>query len=134
MAVSDRKDESDGRHYSEYLKVMCCELCGWWFVSQDIWDSSCGLKQDFALRSLTATGAALRTFSPGPDDAQLDVLESEMQSHLFGNGTSVGWAVLEDVTKGVFREFGYDARVTARSKDGGIDVILDHTYLGDVYA
>jgi HJR/Mrr/RecB family endonuclease len=34
----------------------------------------------------------------------------------------------------VLREFGYDARVTARSKDGGIDVIVDHNGYGDVYA
>ena len=113
---------------------MCCELCGWWFVSRDTWDSSCGSMPDRALRSLAATGAALRTFSPGPDDQQLDMLEREINSHFLGDGTSAAWAALEDVTKGVFREFGYDARVTARSKDGGIDVILDHAKFGDIYA
>jgi len=134
LAVSDRNDESDGRRYSEYIKVMCCNLCGWWFVSKDTWDSSCGSVPDRALRSLTATGAALRTFSLGPDDQQLVILESEIQAHLAGNGPSSAWAALEDATKGVFREFGYQARVTARSKDGGIDVIVDHTEFGDVYA
>ncbi|MWV18261.1 hypothetical protein F3I16_19650 [Pseudomonas sp. L-22-4S-12] len=134
LAVSDRHDESDGRRYSEYIKVMCCALCGWWFVSKDTWDSSCGSVPDRALRSLTATGAALRTFSPGPDDGQLVILEGEIQAHLLGNGPSAAWAALEDVTKGVFREFGYQARVTARSKDGGIDVIVDHAEFGDVYA
>lgn len=113
---------------------MCCDLCGWWFVSRDTWDSSCGSVPDRALRSLTATGAALRTFSPGPADEQLVTLESEIQAHLHGNGPSTAWAALEDVTKGVFREFGYQARVTARSKDGGIDVIVDHAEFGDVYA
>lgn len=46
----------------------------------------------------------------------------------------MAWAALEDVTKGVFREFGYEARVTARSKDGGIDVIVDHAEHADIYA
>lgn len=134
LAVSDRKDESDGRRYSEYVKVMCCELCGWWFVSRDTWDSSCGSVPDRALRTLAATGAALRTFSPGPNDEQLAILESELQSHLCGNGTSAAWSALEDVTKGIFREFGYEARTTARSKDGGVDVIVNHTEFGEVYA
>jgi Restriction endonuclease len=134
LIVSDRKDESDGRRYSEYVRVMCCELCGWWFVSRDTWDSSCGSVPDRALRSLTATGAALRNFPPGPDDNQLALLESEIEAHLLGHGTYGAWSALEDVTRGVFREFGYDARVTARSKDGGIDVIVDHVEFGDVYA
>ncbi|AZC48417.1 hypothetical protein C4K35_0812 [Pseudomonas chlororaphis subsp. piscium] len=134
LRISDRKDESDGRRYSEYIKVMRCELCGWWFVSRDTWDSSCGSVPDRALRSLTATGAALRTFSPGPDDIQLALLESEIESHLLRHGASEAWAQLEDVTRGVLREFGYDARITARSKDGGIDVIVDHSTLGDIYA
>ncbi|WP_157651618.1 restriction endonuclease [Burkholderia ubonensis] len=102
-------------------------------MSKDTWDSSCGSVPGRALRDVTATGAALKTFSPGPDDSQLTVLESEIEAHLLGHGTSRAWATLEDVTKGVFREFGYDARVTARSKDGGIDVIVDHAELGDIY-
>jgi len=89
---------------------------------------------DRALRNLTATGAALRTFSPGPDEKQLVTLESEIKAHLNGTGPSVAWAALEDATKGIFREFGYQARVTARSKDGGIDVIVDHAEFGEVYA
>jgi len=134
LSITDRKDESDGRRNSQYIKVMRCESCSWWFASQDQWDSSCGSLPDRAIRILAATGAALRTFSPGPDERQLVLLESEIQAHLSGRGTSAAWAVLEDVTKGVFREFGYDARVTARSKDGGIDVIVDHKEHGDVYA
>jgi restriction endonuclease Mrr len=87
-----------------------------------------------ALRSLTAAGAALRTFGAGPNDDQLSTLEGEIEAHLLGRGTSESWSVLEDVTKGVFREFGYEARVTAKSKDGGIDFIVDHAEFGDVYA
>lgn len=112
---------------------MRCEFCGWWFVSHDTWDSSCGSLPDYAVRILSATGAALRTFESGPDGQQLAALESEIESHLLGRGSSTAWAVLEDATKGVFREFGYDARVTARSKDGGIDIIVEHSHQGDVY-
>ncbi len=134
LFVTDRKDESDGRRYSQYIKVMRCESCGWWFVSHDQWDSSCGSLPGRAIRILSATGAALRTFAPGPDEQQLSSLESEVEAHLLGHGSATAWAVLEDVTKGVFREFGYNARITARSKDGGVDVIVDHNDYGDVYA
>jgi len=134
LSISDRKDESDGYRYSEYFKVMRCESCGWWFASRDQWDSSCGSVPDRAIRILSATGAALHKFSPGPDEQQLAVLETEIEAHLIGHGSSTSWATLEDVAKGVFREFGYEARVTAKSKDGGIDVIVDHNEHGDVYA
>lgn len=134
LAVADREDESDGFRYSQCIKVTCCKSCGWWFVSHDQWDSSCGVLPNRAIRILAATGAALRTFSSGPDEHELAVLEGEIRTHLLGRGASSAWATLEDATKGVFREFGYDAKVTARSKDGGIDVIVDHSDHWEVYA
>lgn len=133
LSIADRVDKSDGERYSVYLSVMCCERCGWWVAAEDEWDSSCGTATKTVHR-LSATGAALQTFSEGLCGQQLTDLEKEIRSHILGEGKSVRWSTLEDATKGVFKEFGFEARVTARSKDGGVDVIVEHHSLGSVYA
>jgi len=131
---ADESRASDGRKYSEYIEVFVCGACGWWFAFRDTWDSSCGSVPDRALRSVTASGAALSSFSDFPEPTQLHALEREIQQHILGHGNSDSWAVLEDTSTAIFKEFGFEARSTARSKDGGIDVVVDHPDLGAVYA
>lgn len=83
---------------------------------------------------LKVSGASLRCFGDGPAEAELQALRQQIEQPLMGRGTSAAWATLEDATTGVFAEFSYRAKVAARSKDGGIDVMFDHDSLGDVYA
>ncbi|WP_437953679.1 restriction endonuclease [Sorangium sp. So ce296] len=40
---------------------------------------------------------------------------------------------MEDATAAILRSFGYQARVTARSKDGGVDIILDSSTRGTIF-
>ncbi len=134
LEPADVSRTSDGRQYSEYIEVLVCSVCGWWFAFQDSWDSSCGSVPDRALRSVTASGAALSSFSDVPDPAQILALEREIRKHIHGHGNSDSWAVLEDTTTAIFKSFGFEARATAQSKDGGIDVVVDHPNLGAVYA
>lgn len=133
LKLADESCASDGRRYSEYIEVFVCGACGWWFAFKDIWDSSCGSFPDSALRSVTASGAALSSFSDFPEPTQLQALEHEVQQHIIGHGASDSWAVLEDASTAILKEFGFEARATARSKDGGIDVVVDHAGLGAVY-
>jgi HJR/Mrr/RecB family endonuclease len=55
------------------------------------------------------------------------VLQSEIEQHMMGVGTSSAWAAMEDATAAILRSFGFDVRVTARTKDGGVDIILDYS-------
>lgn len=56
-----------------------------------------------------------------------------MKQHLSGKGVSKAWDAMEDATLMILKGFGYQARATARSKDGGVDIILDHPVKGTVY-
>ncbi len=52
----------------------------------------------------------------------------DVQTYLtakYSDRFSMAWQLFEDTVGSVFAGLGYKARVTARSDDGGIDVILD---------
>ncbi|WFU58265.1 restriction endonuclease [Bradyrhizobium pachyrhizi] len=68
----------------------------------------------------------MATFSPALDQAQIGLLTREIEQHLLGRGSADEWATLEDASTAILREFGYEARGTARSKDGGVDIVVQH--------
>jgi hypothetical protein len=133
LALNDEAGEHDARRYTEERKALTCGSCGWWFAYREAYDSSCGAKPDWAIHIVTATGAALQTYGEFPDPQTLMVLQSEVEQHMMGVGTSSAWAALEDATAAILRNFGFDVRVTARTKDGGVDIILDHPSDGTVF-
>jgi HJR/Mrr/RecB family endonuclease len=61
------------------------------------------------------------------------LLKHEIEQHFQGTGKSIAWAALEDTTSSILKEFGYDSRVTARSKDGGVDIILGDEKNDEIY-
>jgi HJR/Mrr/RecB family endonuclease len=89
--------------------------------------------RDRAFRSVYATGAALARYSALLDSEQIILLCKEVKQHLSGRGVSQAWGAMEDATLMILKDFGYQARATARSKDGGVDIILDHPIKGTVY-
>jgi len=125
LAPSDASSEYDPRRYTEERRALACALCGWWFAYSEAYDSSCGSTPDFAVHVVSATGAALETYA-FPDHQALAVLGDEIDRHMTGAGSSTAWAAMEDATAAVLRSFGYNVRATARSKDGGVDMVLDH--------
>lgn len=134
LAPAVKESQSDGHRYSEYLQVLVCSECGWWFISKDSWDSSCGSVPDNALRHIVVTGASLANYTLGSlDHARLNLLCTEVEQHLLSRGVSSAWDVMEDVTLAILRDFGYQAHATTRSKDGGVDIVMEHLTQGTVY-
>jgi HJR/Mrr/RecB family endonuclease len=132
LTPTDQQSQSNGSTYSEYLQVVVCPECGWWFISKDSWSSYCD-DRDRAFQNVYATGAALARYSALLDSEQITLLCNEVKQHLLGKGVSKAWDAMEDATLMILKEFGYQARATARSKDGGVDIILDHPVKGTVY-
>lgn len=134
LAPEISESQSDGYRYSKYLQVLVCSECGWWFVSNDSWDSSCGSVPDSALRHVVVTGAALANYTLGfLDNTKLNLLCTEVEQHLLSRGVSSAWDIMEDATLAILRNFGYQAQATARSKDGGVDIVMEHSTQGTVY-
>jgi hypothetical protein len=132
LVVAEREADA-GKVVSSYLEVSVCRSCGWWLASRDSWDSSCGSVPERALRSTKATGAALQKYGEGPKGAELHHLRDEIEKHLKSDGKSDAWAAMEDATLAILKSMGYRAVATARSKDGGVDVLMEHPALGMVY-
>jgi hypothetical protein len=133
LAERESRAESRERRNTRTVVAVGCDACGWWLAYEDMWDSSCGSLPNRAIHIVNATGAALQRFAAIPDASALTVLRGEIASHIGGTGPSRSWAMLEDVTKSVLQSMGYEARVTNRSKDGGIDVVFDHRSHGIVF-
>ena len=133
LAPNDETREHDARRYTEERKALTCRSCGWWCAYREAYDSSCGTKPDWVIHVVTATGAALQTYGEFPDRQTLMVLQSEIEQHMMGIGASSAWAAMEDATAAILRSFGFDVRVTARTKDGGVDIILDRLSDGPIF-
>ena len=116
---------TDPDHEEIFARV--CPACGWWELSGVI-DGTFGADDPFtpgaySQREMIAT-AALMNLDLADDTTPID----DVRKYLMARGES-GRALhprlFEETVASVFRNFGFDARVTAYSGDGGIDVILD---------
>lgn len=123
----------DGRRHTENKQVLACRACGWWFAYVETFDSPCFTVPETALHHVHATGAALARYAQFADPTTVRTLRAEVEMHLRRRGTSNDWAAMEDAVAAILAAFGYQVRVTARSKDGGLDAIVDHPARGSVF-
>lgn len=96
-----------------------CPVCGWWRVLITRWHAyagvshfqyaSVGVLKNLSLTDITLPVQEVRDFLAAKYSERFDV-----HPRLF-----------EQTVGSVFRDLGYDVRVTSYSKDGGIDAILD---------
>lgn len=106
------------RNYS--FGVSSCVCCGWWFASSNILLIRNGRKREV----IGAAGGCLKRL----DLTDLSTPIADVQTYLtakYSDRFNMAWQLFEDTVCSVFAGLGYRARVTARSNDGGIDVILD---------
>jgi hypothetical protein len=135
LSCSEGSERGDGRFHTEFDGVDVCSTCGWWLASRYFChteDCRSSLVEEADLR-VTASGAALEKYGEFDDPSTLALLQGEVEKHLKRHGTSQLWAAMEDATLAILRSFGYQARPTARSKDGGVDIILDGGSRGTVF-
>lgn len=108
---------------SEDARIGVCPRCGWWLGSGSrhwLWDEE---EEEEEVETLVACGA-LKTFDP----VELDTPLIEIRDFLaakYDARHNIHPRKFEDVVASVFQDLGYQARVTAYTGDGGIDVVLD---------
>jgi hypothetical protein len=124
--------DSDAR--SDTSELYICRACGWWIERRDVYGcfGRAHLQANFYAeqsrgdwhgRGYGVTGA-LRHL----DLMDVSVPVDEIRSHLMANWDSrfsVHPRKFEEVVQRVMKSLGYEARLTAYSNDGGIDVVLD---------
>jgi restriction system protein len=105
----------------------CCDVCGWWTVSRT-YDHTAGSDERglHGVRTKAQLGAAgcLKNF----DASDQSVPIAEIRAYLsakYDVRFNIDPSVFERVVASVYEDCGYKSRVTGRSGDEGIDIILD---------
>jgi len=112
-----------------FLQLSICSACGWWTVyrvHQNEFPRTSGI-----MESYSATIGSLKELDLTDISIPLDIVRQYLlakQDAIF----DVHPRVLEEVVCSVFKNFGWRARVTAYSRDDGIDVILDGDTQGTI--
>ena len=128
LTPRDEKSLSPARqmkgHYfgeqEQTFKVEICPTCGWWKVRREVlWSkdtlfyaqhyAAIATLRDLNLKDLSTPLEEVRSYLTAKYKARFDV-----HPRLF-----------EETVGSVFKDLGYDTKVTAYSNDGGIDVILE---------
>lgn len=105
-----------------FVQLAICPHCGWWSVfrvHQNEYERTAGIAE-----SLSGTIGCLKELDLNDISAPLD----EVRQYLMAKKESVYDAhpkLFEDVVCSIFKDLGWNARVTAYMGDKGIDVILD---------
>ena len=101
-----------------------CISCGWWekYFYETYVKRSKGQGWFRSIRK----GAAAKLYTLDTTDIETPI--DELRSYLLKKWDarfSVDWRLMEEAVGSIFRDLGYQVRVTGRSNDGGIDAILD---------
>jgi len=100
--------------------VVVCPCCGWWYVRQDTQQH---IIQEWS-HTIEGAHGALKNL----DLTNLSIPINEIRLYLcakYEERFNLHPRLLEETVASVFRDLGYRVRVTGRSGDDGIDVVLD---------
>jgi len=126
ISLESKSDYRMAPDYSVYQScerfVRICGTCGWWIVEE----ISSGCEFTFMAGYMKTSGAAaeLRKLSVPDISAPLETVRSYLTAK-YDSRHQIHPRIFEEVVGSVFRDLGYQSRVTNYSGDDGIDVILD---------
>jgi restriction system protein len=109
---------SNGRRFVAAMRIVWrCEVCGWWYLEKGYekindhvdFYSAYGMLKIFDFKDISAPMDQVRGYLAAKYDARFQVDP----------------ILYEETVASVFRDIGYQARVTTRSRDWGVDVYLD---------
>lgn len=98
--------------------VGCCPVCGWWYVEEREYR----VNHDFFYGGF----ASLKELDITQKDIALPL--EEIRAYLlakYDSRFSIHPRIFEETVAAVFKDLGYQTRVTAYHRDNGIDVYLD---------
>jgi restriction system protein len=109
-----------------FEQVAVCPACGWWRVEEGIFDEGDVPYAPFVSFALRGAAASLREL----DLTDVRTPMEEVRAYLLAKYEArfqVHPRLMEETVASVFGSLGYSVRVTGRSGDDGIDVVLERT-------
>lgn len=101
-----------------------CPICGWWLWYEKTDMMRPVLSWNFCYHHIEGAIGSLKEFDVSDQSVPIEAIRSYLAAKYDARFQVDPWR-FEEVVASVYRDVGYQARVTARSGDGGIDVILD---------
>lgn len=98
----------------------CCPTCGWWTAERRVETNFGGTLKTSAYGAV----GILKKLDLRDQSLPLDEIRAYLIARYDARFSIDPWR-FEEVVASVYRDHGYRARVTARSRDGGVDIILD---------
>jgi restriction system protein len=107
------------------ILVRCCPVCGWWTKREEhlIYTPGFGPTPSEGEVIYGAAGS-LRELDLKDQSIPIEEIRAYLAAKYDTRFNIDPWK-FEETVASIYRDFGYEARVTARSGDDGIDVILD---------
>lgn len=100
--------------------ILYCAGCGWWYAKYTFW----GFTGD-GHWSTQAGAGQLYSFSSVEHPEAIEEARKFLTNNLKSAKRTLSADVFEDTVASVFKDFGYVAKVTGRTGDGGIDIVLE---------
>ncbi len=121
----DSWDRPTGKDYpgsmvGDTCNASVCPVCGWWTIRKCSMDSF----SEYLSYSKRAATATLKNLDISDQSTPIEDVKSFLTAK-YEARKIVDPRLFEETVASVFGQLGYNARVTAKTKDGGIDVILD---------
>lgn len=110
------------RHFTERI-IHCCPVCGWWVVRKDVHGTdNAGA---YAFTDTYGAIGTLRELDLEDSSAPMDEVRAYLAAR-YESRARVNPLMFEEVVSSVYRGLGYaKVRVTGRSNDGGIDIVME---------
>src|SRR5258708_2391996 len=111
---------SCGDSITRSMRIRCCQTCGWWSVRKTEFTTCGGENTD----DEWGNAGILKTLDVSDQTLPIASVRSYLTVK-YDDRFKVNPTVFEHVVASVFRDLGFRVRVTGRSGDEGIDVILE---------
>jgi restriction system protein len=104
--------------------IRCCPSCGWWTVWENVITINRGPIKFGKLSTVRGAIGSLRELDLTDQSVPIEEIRDYLTARYDARFHVDPWK-FEETVASVYKDLGFRADVTARSKDGGIDVILE---------
>lgn len=121
------KDNTESsEHDTRFILIRCCPVCGWWTKREELrvyhigfggFDTSDG-------RIIYGAAGSLRELDLKDQSIPIEEIRAYLAAKYDSRFSIDPWK-FEETVASIYRDFGFEVRVTGRSGADGIDVILD---------
>ena len=107
-----------------FFRTCCCQVCGWWTKVQEALQAYGDERGGYPAIDIYGAVGSLRELDLKDQSIPIEEIRAYLAAKYDARFDIDPWR-FEETIASVYKDLGYETRVTARSGDDGVDVILD---------